>query len=97
MERQCRQAKTRSEQEDSETAHTLAARRELTADEQGELRKLWKKLVSLYHPDPFAHEPDKLATYEKLTPRSTTRRTAATSGHCGRLRAIRTASFICHP
>ena len=30
----------RSEQEDSETAQTLAARRELTAEEQGELRKL---------------------------------------------------------
>ena len=23
--------------------------------------------MSLYHPDRFAHEPDKLATYEKLT------------------------------
>ena len=43
------------------------AHRELTAEEQGELRKLWKKLVSLYHPGRFAHEPDKLATYEKLT------------------------------
>ena len=58
VERQYRQAKTRSEQEDSGTAQTPAARRELTADEQGELRKLWKKLVSLYHPDRFAHEPD---------------------------------------
>ena len=67
VERQYRQAKTRSEQECEETAQTLAARRELTAEEQGELRKLWKKLVSLYHPDRFAHEPDKLATYEKLT------------------------------
>ncbi len=67
VERQYRQAKTRSEQEYEETAQTLAARRELTADEQGELRKLWKKLVSLYHPDRFAHEPDKLATCEKLT------------------------------
>ena len=61
VERQYRQAKTRSEQEDSETAQTLAASRELTADEQGELRKLWKKLVSLYHPDRFAHEPDWVA------------------------------------
>jgi len=67
VERQYRQAKTRSEQEYEETAQTLAARRELTADEQGELRKLWKNLVNLYHPDRFAHEPDKLATYEKLT------------------------------
>ncbi len=45
----------------------VAARKDLTTDEQGELRKLWKKLVNLYHPDRFAHEPDKLATYEKLT------------------------------
>ena len=67
VEQEYRQAKTRSEQEDEETAQTLAARRELTADEQGELRKLWKKLVSLYHPDRFAREPDKLATCEKLT------------------------------
>ena len=28
---------------------------------------LWRKLVKLYHPDRFAHEPDKLAAYEKLT------------------------------
>lgn len=26
-----------------------AARRELAAEEQGELRTLWKKLVNLYH------------------------------------------------
>ena len=31
------------------------------------MNRLWKKLVKLYHPDRFAHEPDKLATYEKLT------------------------------
>jgi hypothetical protein len=29
--------------------------------------RLWKKLVKLYHPDRFAHEPDKLETYHKLT------------------------------
>ncbi len=66
-ELQREEATGKIEQEDSETAQTLAARRELTAEEQGELRKLRKKLVSLYHPDRFAHEPDKLATYEKLT------------------------------
>jgi hypothetical protein len=31
------------------------------------LNRLWRKLVKLYHPDRFAHEPDKQATYEKLT------------------------------
>ena len=29
--------------------------------------RLWKKLVKLYHPNRFAHEPDKLETYAKLT------------------------------
>ena len=45
----------------------MAAKRELTAENQAELGKLWKRLVSLYHPDRFAHEPDKLETYGKLT------------------------------
>ena len=67
VEQEFRKAKARSEQEYEETAQTLAARRELTAEEQAELRKLWKKLVNLYHPDRFAHEPDKLETYGKLT------------------------------
>ena len=31
------------------------------------MTRLWKKLVKLYHPDRFAHEPDKLETYHKLT------------------------------
>ncbi len=67
VEQEYRQAKARSEQEYEETAQTLAARRELSEEEQTELRKLWKKLVGLYHPDRFAHEADKLETYGKLT------------------------------
>jgi len=39
----------------------------VTRSEEAELTKLWKKLVKLYHPDRFAHEPDKLETYHKLT------------------------------
>ena len=46
VERKCQQAKTRSEQEDEETAQTLAARRELTAEEQGELPLLWPGSVN---------------------------------------------------
>jgi DNA polymerase-3 subunit epsilon len=45
----------------------MAAKKELTGEEEAELAKLWKKLVKLYHPDRFAHEPDKLETYGKLT------------------------------
>jgi hypothetical protein len=62
-----REAQSRSDKEYEETANTLSAKQELTADEEAELGKLWKKLVKLYHPDRFAHEPDKLETYSKVT------------------------------
>ena len=55
------QAKTRSEQEYEETAQTLAARRELTGDEQGELPLLWPGSVNPATSDRFAHEPDWVA------------------------------------
>ena len=61
------QEETRNEREYEETAQTLAAKKELTAEQEAELGKLWKSLVKLYHPDRFAHEPDKLETYGKLT------------------------------
>ncbi len=41
--------------------------KQLTAEDEAELTRLWKKLVKLFHPDRFAHQPDKLETYEKLT------------------------------
>ena len=62
-----READARNEREYEETAQTLAAKKELTAEDEAELGKLWKSLVKLYHPDRFAHEPDKLETYGKLT------------------------------
>ena len=39
---------------------------ELTDDELKEIKQLWKKLVRLFHPDLFQHDPAKQATYEKL-------------------------------
>ena len=62
-----REAETRNEREYKETAQKLAAKKELTPEDEAELGKLWKSLVKLYHPDRFAHEPDKLETYGKLT------------------------------
>jgi DNA polymerase-3 subunit epsilon len=67
VEREFREAQARSDREYEETAAAMAAKKELTGDEEAELAKLWKKLVKLYHPDRFAHEPDKLETYGKLT------------------------------
>src|SRR5438093_11874514 len=45
----------------------MAAKKELSGEEEVELARLWKKLVKLYHPHRFAHEPQKLETYGKLT------------------------------
>jgi DNA polymerase-3 subunit epsilon len=60
-------ARAQTDKDYEETAAAVAEKRALTADEEAELNRLWRKLVKLYHPDRFAHEPDKLATYEKLT------------------------------
>jgi len=59
-------AKAQADKDYEETA-TVADKKQLTGEEEAELTKLWKKLVKLYHPDRFAHEPEKLETYEKLT------------------------------
>ena len=61
------QAKAQSDKDYEETAAAVADKKELTAEEEAELSRLWKKLVKLYHPDRFADQPDKLETYHKLT------------------------------
>lgn len=60
-------AKAQADKDYEETAAAVAKKKQLTAEEEAELTRLWKKLVKLYHPDRFVHEPDKLETYHKLT------------------------------
>jgi len=60
-------ARAQADKDYKETAAAVADRKQLTAEEELALSRLWKKLVKLYHPDRFAHEPDKLETYAKLT------------------------------
>ena len=60
-------AKTKSETNYEEAAAAASTRKELTKDEEKELKILWRKLVHLYHPDRFANQPDKLETYRQLT------------------------------
>ena len=67
LEREYQKAKTQTGQDYQETAEAVAHKKQFTSEEEEELGSLWKKLVKLYHPDRFAHEPDKLETYEKLT------------------------------
>ena len=65
--REYRQASAQQEQEYAETAAALAEKKELSAEEAAEVSQLWRKLVKLFHPDRFAHEPEKQETYHKLT------------------------------
>ena len=67
LQREYHEAQARIDREYEETAAAMAAKKELTGEEEAELAKLWKTLVKLYHPDRFAQEPDKLETYSKLT------------------------------
>jgi DNA polymerase-3 subunit epsilon len=60
-------ARAQTEKDYQETAAAVAGKKPLTPEEEAELNRLWKKLVKLYHPDRFAHEPEKLETYHKLT------------------------------
>lgn len=62
-----KQARAQTDKDYDETAAAVADKKQLTAEEEAELSRLWKKLVKLYHPDRFANEPDKLETYHKLT------------------------------
>jgi DNA polymerase-3 subunit epsilon len=62
-----RQASAQHEQEYAETAAALAEKQELSTAEAAEVSQLWRKLVKLFHPDRFAHEPEKQETYHKLT------------------------------
>jgi hypothetical protein len=66
-ETQYEQAKAQVDKDYEETAAAVAEKRQLTAEEEAELSRLWRKLVKLYHPDRFANQPDKLETYHKLT------------------------------
>ncbi len=61
------EAKAQMDSDYKQTATAIAKKKSLSPDEEAELAKLWKKLVKLYHPDRFGHDPEKLATYERLT------------------------------
>jgi DNA polymerase-3 subunit epsilon len=49
------------------TASALKGKRELNEEETARLKKLWKKLVRMFHPDQYEQDPEKRKTYELLT------------------------------
>ncbi len=64
-----REAQKTVAQKDAEYEHAASSLREqktLTSDEAGELRQLWRKVVSLFHADRFFSEPEKQKAYAEL-------------------------------
>lgn len=61
------QARAQSDAHYEQAQTAAASRKALSSDEEAELKTLWKKVVRLYHPDRFAHQPDKLETYHHFT------------------------------
>jgi hypothetical protein len=65
-----KESETASREADAEyekTASSLAERKVLSEEEEEELKRLWRRLVGLFHPDRFASEPDKQEAYAELT------------------------------
>jgi len=60
-------ARARSDSNYEDAARAATNKKELSREEESELKTLWKKLVRLYHPDRFAGEANTIDTYEKLT------------------------------
>jgi DNA polymerase-3 subunit epsilon len=58
-------ANTQKEYEDTEAE--MQAKHRLSETEEAEIKILWRKLVKLFHPDRFAHDPQMQETYTKLT------------------------------
>jgi hypothetical protein len=87
-ERVVRESETASRQTDDEyeqTASAMADRKTLSEEEEEELKRLWRKLVGLFHPDRFASEPEKQEAYAELTREIND---AKDKGDIGRLREI---------
>lgn len=59
------EARTRKEYEATEAA--MESKQRLSADEESELKRLWRELVKLFHPDRFANDPEKQEAYTNLT------------------------------
>lgn len=61
------QAEAQTKKEYEDIGAEMEAKHRMTDAEDAELKRLWRDLVKLYHPDRYASEPEKQATYTKLT------------------------------
>lgn len=61
------EARNQSDTDYDQAAADAQGRKELSEDEALELKTIWKQLVKTYHPDRFANDPQKLASFTQLT------------------------------
>ena len=61
------QAQAQADAEYEQAAAEAETRRVLSEDEARELKTLYRKLVRLFHPDRYAHDPARQAVYLQLT------------------------------
>ncbi len=66
VETNYQKARAQSDANFDDAARAATNKKELSSQEETELKTLWKKLVLLYHPDRHAGEADAFDTYEKL-------------------------------
>lgn len=59
-------ARAETEREYEEAASEASTREKLSEEERNELKKHWRKLVGLFHPDRYAHDPEQQIGYERL-------------------------------
>lgn len=62
-----KQAEARAREEYEATEAVMESKHRLSAEEESELKRLWRELVKLFHPDRFADDPEKQAAYTNLT------------------------------
>lgn len=67
VETQYREARTQTDRDYEQAAAEMAGCKALSEDEAAELKTLWRKLVRLYHPDRFLHDPAKAEAFAWLT------------------------------
>lgn len=61
------QAEARNREDYEATEAAMESKCRLSKDEESELKRLWRELVKVFHPDRFANDPEKQEAYANLT------------------------------
>lgn len=59
-------AREQSEREYEEAAQSAANTKDLSAEEEAEVKSIWRKLAKIYHPDRVQSDPERRRVFEKL-------------------------------